>query len=173
MFFFSAGLLLLLGHVLRQLQQWNPGRCGGVWHAVGLFLHHFSLHGAVRTCPHHQVGISALPGLKHNYLTKALATSYVVIKGKEKCIVRLDNKNKACLYSLHSMANFFKSNYVLADTASSSAWQLLCSWDFSLINERAVRQRKNNLRIQLKVIMTMQIHHMSEPNISNPQYFFS
>lgn len=70
------------------------------------------------------------------------------------------------------MANSFKSNYVLADTASYSAWQLLCSWDFSIINEKAVRQRKNNLRVQLKVIVTMQIHHMSEPNISNPQYFF-
>ncbi|CAL9700720.1 unnamed protein product [Knipowitschia caucasica] len=49
---------------------------------------------------------------------------------------------------IFSMASSFKSNYVLADS-SSGAWQLLCSWDFS-ITERAVRQRKNNLRIQLK-----------------------
>ncbi|XP_073326662.1 transmembrane channel-like protein 5 [Pagrus major] len=51
---------------------------------------------------------------------------------------------------IFSMANSFKKNYVLADSASSSAWQLLCSWDFSITNEKAVRQRKNNLRVQLK-----------------------
>lgn len=51
---------------------------------------------------------------------------------------------------IFSMARSFKMNYVLADHVSGSAWQLLCSWDFSITNERAVRQRKNNLRIQLK-----------------------
>ncbi|XP_030001605.1 transmembrane channel-like protein 5 [Sphaeramia orbicularis] len=51
---------------------------------------------------------------------------------------------------IFSMASTFKKNYVLADPASSSAWQLLCSWDFSITNERAVKQRKSNLRIQLK-----------------------
>ncbi|KAM8773455.1 transmembrane channel-like protein 5 [Acanthopagrus schlegelii] len=51
---------------------------------------------------------------------------------------------------IFSMASSFKKNYVLADPASSSAWQFLCSWDFSITNERAVRQRKNNLRIQLQ-----------------------
>uniref|UniRef100_A0A4W6C7J7 Transmembrane channel-like protein n=1 Tax=Lates calcarifer TaxID=8187 RepID=A0A4W6C7J7_LATCA len=49
------------------------------------------------------------------------------------------------------MASSFKTNYVLAEPTSSGAWQLLCSWDFSMTNERAVRQRKNNLRVQLKV----------------------
>ncbi|CAJ1053845.1 transmembrane channel-like protein 5 [Xyrichtys novacula] len=49
-----------------------------------------------------------------------------------------------------SMASSFKRNYVLADPVSNSAWQLLCSWDFSITNERAVKQRKNNLRVQLK-----------------------
>ncbi|XP_070683565.1 transmembrane channel-like protein 5 [Pempheris klunzingeri] len=51
---------------------------------------------------------------------------------------------------IFSMASSFQKNYVLADPASNSAWQLLCSWDFSITNERAVRQRKNNLRVQLK-----------------------
>ncbi|XP_035516410.1 transmembrane channel-like protein 5 [Morone saxatilis] len=51
---------------------------------------------------------------------------------------------------IFSMASSFKENYVLADAVSNSAWQLLCSWDFSITNERAVRQRKNNLRVQLK-----------------------
>ncbi|KAA8595221.1 hypothetical protein FQN60_012356 [Etheostoma spectabile] len=51
---------------------------------------------------------------------------------------------------IFSMASSFKKNYVLADPSSNKAWQLLSSWDFSITNERAVRQRKNNLRVQLK-----------------------
>lgn len=51
---------------------------------------------------------------------------------------------------IYSMATSFQENYVPADSSSSSAWQLLCSWDFTVINERAVRQRKDNLRVQLK-----------------------
>ncbi|KAM4604110.1 transmembrane channel-like protein 5 isoform 2-T3 [Polymixia lowei] len=51
---------------------------------------------------------------------------------------------------IYSMASSFRRNYVLADPVSGGAWQLLCSWDFSVTNERAVRQRKNNLRVQLK-----------------------
>lgn len=52
---------------------------------------------------------------------------------------------------LRSMAKSFKKNYVLSDPASNSAWQILCSWDFSITNERAITQRKNNLSVQLKV----------------------
>ncbi|XP_049428690.1 transmembrane channel-like protein 5 [Epinephelus fuscoguttatus] len=51
---------------------------------------------------------------------------------------------------IFSMASSFRKNYVLADSTSNSAWQLLCSWDFNITSERAVRQRKNNLRVQLK-----------------------
>ncbi|XP_053712092.1 transmembrane channel-like protein 5 isoform X1 [Synchiropus splendidus] len=51
---------------------------------------------------------------------------------------------------IYSMASSFKTNYVLVGTVSNSAWQLLCSWDFSLTNERAVRLRRSNLRVQLK-----------------------
>ncbi|XP_017272380.1 transmembrane channel-like protein 5 [Kryptolebias marmoratus] len=51
---------------------------------------------------------------------------------------------------IFSMANSFKKNYALADSASNSAWQLLCSWDFSITNDKTVRQRKSNLRVQLK-----------------------
>ncbi|KAM9792613.1 transmembrane channel-like protein 5 [Neosynchiropus ocellatus] len=51
---------------------------------------------------------------------------------------------------IFSMASSFKSNYVLVGAVSNSAWQLLCSWDFSLTNERAVRLRRSNLRVQLK-----------------------
>ncbi|XP_062420621.1 transmembrane channel-like protein 5 [Pungitius pungitius] len=51
---------------------------------------------------------------------------------------------------IFNMGSSFMKNYVLADPTSNGAWQLLCSWDFSITNERAVRQRKNNLRVQLK-----------------------
>ncbi|XP_024914113.1 transmembrane channel-like protein 5 isoform X2 [Cynoglossus semilaevis] len=49
-----------------------------------------------------------------------------------------------------SATNSFKNNYTPEASASNGAWQLLCSWDFRVTNERAVRQRKNNLRVQLK-----------------------
>uniref|UniRef100_A0A3Q4HV72 Transmembrane channel-like protein n=1 Tax=Neolamprologus brichardi TaxID=32507 RepID=A0A3Q4HV72_NEOBR len=55
-----------------------------------------------------------------------------------------------CGISLIFMAVNFKDNYVLADSASNSAWQLLCTWDFSVTNEKAVKQRRNNLCVQLK-----------------------
>lgn len=55
-----------------------------------------------------------------------------------------------------SMARSFQRNFVLANSASSSAWQLLCSWDFSINTEKAVRLRKKNLRVQLKVFKTLQ-----------------
>ncbi|CAL8332460.1 unnamed protein product [Merluccius merluccius] len=51
---------------------------------------------------------------------------------------------------IYSMASSFKTNYVLSDPVAGGSWQLLCSWDFSVTNEKAVRQRKNNLRVQLK-----------------------
>lgn len=54
-----------------------------------------------------------------------------------------------------SMARSFQRNFVLANSASSSAWQLLCSWDFSINTEKAVRLRKKNLRVQLKVFKTL------------------
>ena len=55
----------------------------------------------------------------------------------------------------HSMASSFKKNYVLSGpVGGGGSWQLLCGWDFSVTNERAVRQRRNNLRIQLKVTVT-------------------
>ncbi|XP_030208137.1 transmembrane channel-like protein 5 [Gadus morhua] len=55
---------------------------------------------------------------------------------------------------LYSMASSFKMNYVLSDPVGGGSWQLLCTWDFSVTNEKAVRQRKNNLRIQLKESMS-------------------
>lgn len=57
----------------------------------------------------------------------------------------------SAMFVLRSMAKSFQKNYVFSDPASSSAWQILCSWDFSIFNERAITQRKNNLSVQLKV----------------------
>ncbi|XP_071032533.1 transmembrane channel-like protein 5 [Oncorhynchus clarkii lewisi] len=58
---------------------------------------------------------------------------------------------------IYSMASSFRKKYVLADSGLGGAWQLLCSWDFSVTNEKAVRQRKNNLRIQLKESLSEKI----------------
>lgn len=125
-FSWPAGLLQLQRHVLRQLQQWNVGE---VWHAASLFLHHFGLLGSVWHCSHLQVGASLFAFNTHRPLTEICSASFVLL----------------------SMAQAFKKNYMLADPVSNSSWQLLCSWDFSITNERAVRQRKNNLSVQLKV----------------------
>ncbi|KAM4750283.1 transmembrane channel-like protein 5 [Anableps anableps] len=62
------------------------------------------------------------------------------------------------LVLIFSMASSFRKNYALADPASNSAWQLLCSWDFSITNEKAVNQRKNNLRVQLKESLSEKAH---------------
>ncbi|XP_046899636.1 transmembrane channel-like protein 5 [Hypomesus transpacificus] len=59
---------------------------------------------------------------------------------------------------IYSMASSFKRNYVLADPTSGGAWTLLCTWDFNVTNERAVRQRKNNLRVQLKESLSENAH---------------
>ncbi|KAK5609532.1 hypothetical protein CRENBAI_006354 [Crenichthys baileyi] len=59
---------------------------------------------------------------------------------------------------IFSMASSFKKNFALANPASNNAWQLLCSWDFSITNERAVNQRKNNLRVQLKESLSEKAH---------------
>uniref|UniRef100_A0A8C9RGS6 Transmembrane channel-like protein n=1 Tax=Scleropages formosus TaxID=113540 RepID=A0A8C9RGS6_SCLFO len=45
-----------------------------------------------------------------------------------------------CAVSLiYSMASSFRRNFVLSDAASVSAWRLLCSWDFNVVNEKAVK----------------------------------
>lgn len=50
------------------------------------------------------------------------------------------------------MATSFQRNFVLAaGPAYSGAWRLLCSWDFSVVNEKAIHNHKNNLAVQLKV----------------------
>lgn len=49
-----------------------------------------------------------------------------------------------------SMAASFRSHFVL-EGMSNGAWTVLCSWDFRVVKEEDIRQRKANLTIQLKV----------------------
>uniref|UniRef100_A0A673KJS9 Transmembrane channel-like protein n=1 Tax=Sinocyclocheilus rhinocerous TaxID=307959 RepID=A0A673KJS9_9TELE len=52
---------------------------------------------------------------------------------------------------LLSMSRSFQKNFVLeTGPVSGEAWRLLCSWDFSVVNEKAIQYNKNNLAIQLK-----------------------
>lgn len=55
-------------------------------------------------------------------------------------------------FLLLSMSRSFQKNFVLeTGSVSGGAWRLLCSWDFSVVNEKAIQYNKNNLTIQLKV----------------------
>ncbi|KAI4900238.1 hypothetical protein NFI96_027276, partial [Prochilodus magdalenae] len=52
---------------------------------------------------------------------------------------------------IYGMARSFQKNFVLVSgPAYGGAWRLLCSWDFSVTNEKAIQNHKNNLGIQLK-----------------------
>ncbi|XP_034165820.2 transmembrane channel-like protein 5 isoform X1 [Pangasianodon hypophthalmus] len=52
---------------------------------------------------------------------------------------------------IYSMAISFQKNFVLVSgPAYGGAWRLLCSWDFSVVNEKAIQNHKNNLAVQLK-----------------------
>lgn len=56
------------------------------------------------------------------------------------------------LFLLLSISRSFQNNFVLeTGPVSGGAWRLLCSWDFSVVNEKAIQYNKNNLGIQLKV----------------------
>lgn len=52
---------------------------------------------------------------------------------------------------IYSMARSFQKNFVLVSgPACGGAWRLLCGWDFSVVNEKAIQNHKNNLSVQLK-----------------------
>ncbi|XP_069036968.1 transmembrane channel-like protein 5 isoform X1 [Lepisosteus oculatus] len=51
---------------------------------------------------------------------------------------------------VYSAARSFRENFMLGGELSGRAWRLLCSWDFSVVNEKAVQLRQRNLQIQLK-----------------------
>lgn len=64
----------------------------------------------------------------------------------------MQKKRSGFLFLLLSMSRSFQNNFVLeTGPVSGGAWRLLCSWDFSVVNEKAIQYNKNNLGIQLKV----------------------
>ncbi|NXE47069.1 TMC5 protein, partial [Casuarius casuarius] len=56
-----------------------------------------------------------------------------------------------CLFSLvFSMAKSFRKNFIDPQTYSGNAIKLLCTWDFNITNEKAVKLRQKNLSTQIK-----------------------
>ncbi|MGH0128278.1 UNVERIFIED_CONTAM: hypothetical protein FKN15_034114 [Acipenser sinensis] len=55
-----------------------------------------------------------------------------------------------CISLVYSAARSFRENFMLAGAVVGNAGRLLSSWDFSVVNEKAVRLKQDNLRTQLK-----------------------
>ncbi|XP_063270751.1 transmembrane channel-like protein 5 [Prinia subflava] len=58
------------------------------------------------------------------------------------------------LILLFSMAKFFSRNFVNPQAFSVNASRLLCTWDFNITNEKAVRLKQKNLHTQIKEDLT-------------------
>ncbi|XP_014724401.1 PREDICTED: transmembrane channel-like protein 5 isoform X1 [Sturnus vulgaris] len=54
------------------------------------------------------------------------------------------------LILLFSMAKFFSKNFINPQEVSVNASKLLCTWDFNITNEKAVKLKQKNLRTQIK-----------------------
>ncbi|XP_021266933.1 transmembrane channel-like protein 5 isoform X2 [Numida meleagris] len=54
------------------------------------------------------------------------------------------------LILLFSMAKSFCRNFINPQTYSGNAGKLLCTWDFNITNEKAVKLKQKNLRTQIK-----------------------
>nr|XP_010311580.1 PREDICTED: transmembrane channel-like protein 5 [Balearica regulorum gibbericeps] len=54
------------------------------------------------------------------------------------------------LILLFSMAKFFCRNFINLRTFSGNASKLLCTWDFNITNEKAVKLKQKNLSTQIK-----------------------
>ncbi|KAM4697775.1 transmembrane channel-like protein 5 [Rhinophrynus dorsalis] len=54
------------------------------------------------------------------------------------------------LILLFSMAKSFRDNFINPASFSGNAAKLLCSWDFSITNEKAVNLKRKNLSTQIK-----------------------
>ncbi|XP_030646564.1 transmembrane channel-like protein 5 isoform X1 [Chanos chanos] len=68
---------------------------------------------------------------------------------------------------IYSMAKSFQTNFVLhSASVSGGAWRLLCSWDFSVVNEKAVQHNKNNLCVQLKESLSERIQRRAVLSLS-------
>ncbi|RMC17731.1 hypothetical protein DUI87_05396 [Hirundo rustica rustica] len=58
------------------------------------------------------------------------------------------------LILLFSMAKFFSRNFVNPQAFSANASRLLCTWDFNITNEKAVKLKQKNLHTQIKEDLT-------------------
>ncbi|NWV12436.1 TMC5 protein, partial [Ptilonorhynchus violaceus] len=58
------------------------------------------------------------------------------------------------LILLFSMAKSFRRNYIDPLTFSGNASKLLCTWDFNITNEKAVKLKQKNLSTQIKEDLT-------------------
>lgn len=52
------------------------------------------------------------------------------------------------------MAKSFSRNFLDPQAVSVNASKLLCTWDFNITNEKAVKLKQKNLRTQIKVETT-------------------
>ncbi|KAI5097798.1 transmembrane channel-like protein 5 isoform X1 [Silurus meridionalis] len=68
---------------------------------------------------------------------------------------------------IYSMARSFQKNFVLVSGPTyGGAWRLLCSWDFSVVNEKAIQNHKNNLGIQLKETLSERLQRKATASTS-------
>lgn len=69
---------------------------------------------------------------------------------------------------IYSMSRSFQKNFVLeTGSVSGGAWRLLCSWDFSVVNEKAIQYNKNNLTIQLKESLSERLQEKNKMSLSD------
>lgn len=68
---------------------------------------------------------------------------------------------------IYSMARSFQKNFVLVSGPTyGGAWRLLSSWDFSMVNEKAIQNLKNNLGIQLKETLSERLQRKATVSTS-------
>ncbi|XP_073697374.1 transmembrane channel-like protein 5 [Garra rufa] len=69
---------------------------------------------------------------------------------------------------IYSMSRSFQKNFVLeTGPVSGGAWRLLCSWDFSVVNEKAIQYNKNNLAVQLKESLSERLQEKNKMSRSD------
>uniref|UniRef100_A0A671PRL8 Transmembrane channel-like protein n=1 Tax=Sinocyclocheilus anshuiensis TaxID=1608454 RepID=A0A671PRL8_9TELE len=69
---------------------------------------------------------------------------------------------------IYSMSRSFQKNFVLeTGPVSGGAWRLLCSWDFSVVNAKAIQYNKNNLAIQLKESLSERLQEKNKMSLSD------
>ncbi|XP_052405815.1 transmembrane channel-like protein 5 isoform X2 [Carassius gibelio] len=69
---------------------------------------------------------------------------------------------------IYSTSRSFQKNFALeTGPVSGGAWRLLCSWDFSVVNEKAIQYNKNNLAIQLKESLSERLQEKNKMSRSD------